>query len=77
MNREDMGVPCPPLPDGFPAKIFVYGWFKRNGDWHPREVDELYIEELDWIPVYEAALVAAEEYISRTNEFHSKRAAHG
>jgi hypothetical protein len=72
-----MGMPCPPLPEGFPPKIFVYGWFKRNGDWHPREVDELYIEELEWIPVYEEAVSAAEEYISRTNEFTSKRVANG
>ena len=60
-----MGVPCPPMPVGFPAKIFVYGWFKRNGNWHPREVDELYVEELEWIPMYEEALMLAEEYIDK------------
>jgi len=73
-----MGVPCPPIPDGFPSKIFVYGWFKRNGNWHPREVDELYLDELEWIPIYEAALSDAEEYISKTAEFQSnKRVANG
>jgi hypothetical protein len=72
-----MGAPCPPLPEGFPRKIFVYGWFKRNGNWHPREVDELHLDELEWIPVYEEAMSLAEEYINKQSEFHSKRAAHG
>jgi hypothetical protein len=72
MNRGDMGVPCPPIPAGFPTKVFVYGWFKRNGNWHPREVDELYLDELEWIPVYEEAMDLAEEYISKQNEFQRK-----
>ena len=72
-----MGIPCPPLPDGFPSKIFVYGWFKRNGDWHPRQVDELYLDELEWIPVYEEAVSAAEEYINKSTEFHSGRRSAG
>lgn len=68
---EAFGIPCPPLPDGFSPKIFIYGWFKRNGDWHPREVDELYLDELDWIPIYEQAIDEAAEFINRQIE-HSK-----
>jgi hypothetical protein len=52
------------MPEGFNSKIFIYGWFKRNGNWHPREVDELYIDELEWIPIYEQAIDEATEYIS-------------
>lgn len=57
------------MPDGFPTKIFVYGWFKRNGNWHPREVDDLYLDELEWIPVYEEAIALAEEYIDKQNQY--------
>ncbi len=45
--------------------MFVYGWFKRNGNWHPREVDELYLDELKWLPMYEEAINVAAELISK------------
>jgi hypothetical protein len=72
MERELYGIPAPPFPEGFPPKIMVYGWFKRNGDWHPREVDELYLDELEWIPIYEQAVDEAVEYVRKQNEFRNK-----
>lgn len=71
MARYD--VPAPPFPEGFPPKIMIYGWFKRNGDWHPREVDELTIEELEWIPIYESAVDEAAEYIRKQDQAQGKR----
>lgn len=59
----------PPFPDGFPPKILVYGYFKKDTGWHPREVDELTLEELEWIPIYEEALAEAREFIHKQENF--------
>jgi hypothetical protein len=64
---------APDFPQGFPPKILVYGYFKRNGDWHPRQVDELTLEELEWIPIYEEAIFEAQEYIRKTSQFQSSK----
>lgn len=44
--------------------MLVYNWFARNKDWHPRIVDTLTIEELEWFPILEEAFSNAEEVIS-------------
>jgi hypothetical protein len=75
--QDDPDFKEPPWPDGFPPKILVYGYFKRNGDWHPRQVDELTLEELEWIPVYEEAISQTQEFIRKQQNFQNKRAANG
>jgi hypothetical protein len=61
----------PPWPDGFPQKILVYGYFKKDTGWHPREVDELTLEELEWIPIYEEAMYEAREFIRKQDDFQN------
>jgi hypothetical protein len=69
-ENEDFHEPA--MPEGFPLKILAYGYFKRNGDWHPRQVDELTLEELEWLPVYEDAVTEAAEFIQRQEKFRSQ-----
>lgn len=74
---NDPDFKSPDFPEGFPLRILVYGYFKRNGDWHPRQVDELTLEELEWIPLYEEAIHEAREYIEKTSQFQGKGSANG
>lgn len=67
--QNDSSFQEPPFPEGFPPKILVYGYFKNNGDWHPRQVDELTLEELEWIPVYNEAISEAREFIQKQENF--------
>lgn len=65
-------IPAPPAPEGFPSRIMAYGYFKSRENWHPRQVDELYLDELEWIPVYNEAIDAATEYIRKQEEFYNR-----
>lgn len=51
----------PKYPEGFPQRMLVYNWFGRMRDWHPRMVDELYLDEMEWLPIVEEAVQAAIE----------------
>jgi hypothetical protein len=74
---DDPDFRPPPFPEGFPPKILVYGYFERNWNWHPRQVDELTLEELEWLPVYDEAVSDAAEFVRKQDQFQSKRAANG
>jgi hypothetical protein len=63
----------PPFPEGFPAKILVYGYFERNWNWHPRQVDELTLDELEWLPLYDEAVSDAAEFVRKQGQFQNKR----
>jgi len=30
-------------------------WFAKTRGWHPRQVDELTLDEMHWLPIMEAA----------------------
>lgn len=51
----------PSYPEGFPPKMLVYNWFRRTSNWHPRQVDELSLEEMEWLPLIEEAVQLALE----------------
>lgn len=51
----------PAFPSGFPQRMLVYNWFARTRNWHPRQVDELYLAEMEWLPILEEAVQAAIE----------------
>ena len=55
------------FPEGFPTKMLLYNWFRRTANWHPREVDELYLDELEWFPIVEEAIQDAVDRISKEN----------
>lgn len=53
----------PAYPEGFPPRMLVYNWFARLRGWNPRIVDELTLEEIEWLPVVEEALQLAAEQL--------------
>jgi hypothetical protein len=70
--NDDPNFKQPPWPDGFPQKILVYGYFKKDQGLHPREVDELTLEELEWIPIYDEAMAEAREFIRRQDQYQNE-----
>lgn len=47
--------------------MLVYHYFARTLGWTPRQVDELDIEEMDWLPVLTDAFGAAQDRIQAQN----------
>lgn len=43
----------------------MYNWFARAHDWSPRMVDELELEEVEWLPLMEEAAQQAQETIQK------------
>jgi len=41
--------------------MLVYNWYARARNWHPRQVDELHLDEMEWLPIIEEAVQAALE----------------
>jgi hypothetical protein len=68
---NDPNFKQPPWPDNFPQKILVYGYFRKDQGFHPREVDELTLEELDWMPIYDEAMAQAREFIHKQDKFQN------
>jgi hypothetical protein len=52
--------------------MLIYNWFARARNWHPRQVDELGLDEMEWLPVLEEAVLAASEQIAKEQEFYNK-----
>lgn len=48
--------------------MLIYNWFARARNWHPREVDELSLDEMEWLPLCEEAVQIASETIAKQNE---------
>lgn len=44
--------------------MFLYNWFAVNWKWTPRQVDELTLEEIYWLPTVESARQEAVRQIS-------------
>ena len=36
--------------------MLVYNWFARARNWTPRQVDELRLDEMEWLPIIEEAI---------------------
>jgi hypothetical protein len=45
--------------------MIVYNWYARAHDWHPREVDLLELDEVEWIPLLEEACQQASDVIQK------------
>jgi len=57
----------PPYPEGFSGRYMMYHWFAQVHGWTPRQVDELGLGELFWLPVMkEASDLAAEQIRERS-----------
>ena len=52
------------LPRGMPLRMLVYDRFADERGWNPRVVDELYDDELYWLPVIKAAKQDAAQQIT-------------
>jgi hypothetical protein len=51
---------CPGYPEGLPSRMLVYDRYAGSGEWNPRIVDELELDELFWMPIiHEAKMIAA------------------
>jgi hypothetical protein len=51
----------PSFPEGMPSSMLVYNWFARARGWTPRQVDELSLEEMEWLPIVEEAIMLAQD----------------
>lgn len=51
----------PSYPEGLSSRMLVYNWFARARGWTPRQVDELTLEEMEWLPLIEEAIQYATE----------------
>ena len=48
--------------------MMTYHWFAENYNWTPRQVDQLDLSEVFWLPVIKGALSdAIEEYRDKDN----------
>ncbi len=48
--------------------MLIYSWFARARNWTPRQVDELSLDEMEWLPLIEEAVQDASSQISRQRE---------
>lgn len=48
--------------------MIIYNWFARAHDWPPRVVDELELDEVEWLPLLEEAVMQASEVIQKEME---------
>lgn len=48
--------------------MMVYNWFARNRNWHPRQVDELDLDEVEWLPLLEEACLQAADVIRKEEQ---------
>ena len=53
-------------------RLLVYNYYRKLNGWHPRQVDELELDEVEWLPVLEAASVEASEIIQKEIQAQSK-----
>jgi len=51
------------LPADMPERMLVYDQFAEMYGWHPREVDRLDLDELEWLPVVRTAKANAAEQL--------------
>jgi hypothetical protein len=51
--------------------MVVYNWFARARNWPPRVVDELDLDEVEWLPLLEEACQQASEVIQKEIEAQS------
>lgn len=54
-------------------KLLIYNWYRRACNWTPRQVDELYLEELEWFPILEEAVLQASDDIMKMNQAQGKK----
>lgn len=47
--------------------MMIYHYFARHRGWTPRQVDELELDEIEWLSVLDSAFTIAEERITRQN----------
>lgn len=52
------------LPQGMPPRMLTYDKFSDERGWDPRVVDELYDDELFWLPVISTAKAAAAKQVA-------------
>lgn len=48
--------------------MMIYNWYARAHHWHPRQVDELNLEEVEWLPILEEACQQASEVLQKEIE---------
>lgn len=60
------------LPSGMPARMLTYDKFADERGWDPRIVDELYDDELYWLPVIAAAKADASRQLTAMEMANNK-----
>jgi hypothetical protein len=54
---------APDHPEGWTPELQAKHWFAKTRNWHPRQVDELTLDELEWLPIMEQATQDAVEQL--------------
>jgi hypothetical protein len=60
------------LPQGMPLRMMTYDKFSDERGWDPRVVDELYDDELFWLPVIKAAKTEAARQVAAVEAAQAK-----
>lgn len=53
-------------------RMIIYNWFGRARQWTPRQVDELELDELEYLPLMEEACLEASDIIQKEVEAQNK-----
>ena len=53
--------------------MMVYNWFARTRNWHPRQVDELELDEVEWLPLLEEACLQASDVVQQEERAQNSR----
>lgn len=54
---------APDLPVDFPTRMLVYDAFAERYGWSPRVVDELNLDEIEWLPIVSSSKNDAREQL--------------
>jgi hypothetical protein len=55
---------APKNPEGFPEGMWMYHHFAQKWGWTPQQVDELTLEQCQWLPLIGQAQDAARDQLS-------------
>jgi hypothetical protein len=53
--------------------MLAYNFFGRSRNWHPRQVDELDLDEVEWLPLLEEACLQASDVIRKEEQAQNGR----
>lgn len=53
--------------------MLVYNWYAQKRNWTPQQVDELSLEQVEWLPLLSEALEEAQEVLQKQDEAQNRQ----